>query len=75
MSKYHSRGPELDLDKTVENAGGNRFDLVIMAATRAREIKRANSHSGRFEHTHPNMTALLEFQDGKYDKEFLKRVK
>jgi DNA-directed RNA polymerase subunit K/omega len=73
--QFTSRGPTLDVNKAVEMSGGNRFDLVIMAAARAREIRRLNKSSERFEHIHPNMTALLEFQDGKLDKEYLKRVK
>ena len=65
MSKYHSRGPELDIDRIVQQEGVNRFDLIIQAAARARQIKRSNQSSDRFEHTHPVMTALLEMQEGK----------
>jgi len=68
MSKYTSRGPELDLDKTVEMSGGNRFDLIIQASARARQIKRSNQSSERFEHVHSCMTALLEIQEGKHKK-------
>ena len=70
-----SRGPDLDIDKTVEKSGGNRFNLVIMASARAREIKRNNTFSNRFEHTHPNITALKEFESGKLGPEYIKRVK
>jgi DNA-directed RNA polymerase omega subunit len=67
MNKQHqSRGPELDIDKTVELSGSNRFDLIIAASARARQIRRQNQNSDRFEHTHPCMTALLEFQEGKH---------
>jgi DNA-directed RNA polymerase omega subunit len=66
MKKYFSRGPEFDIDKAVEVSGGNRFDLIIAAAARARQIRRQNQSSDRFEHTHPCMTALLEFQEGKH---------
>ena len=41
MIKQASRGTEIDTEKCVENAGG-RFDLVIMAAARSREIRRQN---------------------------------
>ena len=70
-----SRGPLIDTDLCVENAGGNRFNLVIMAAARAREIKRQHFSSMKHEHIHSAVTALLEFQAGKYDKEYLKRIK
>lgn len=73
--KSSSRSLELDLEKCVENAGGNRFDLVIMASARAREIKRNNSHSDKHEHLHTPITALKEFQVGKLNKEYLKRIK
>lgn len=66
--KYTSRGPQLDIDKTVQESGGNRFDLIIAASARARQIRKQNQSSDRFEHTHPCMTALLEFQEGKHKK-------
>jgi DNA-directed RNA polymerase omega subunit len=66
--QFTSRGPDLDIDKAVELAGGNRFHLVVEAAARARQIRRQNQSSERFEHTHPCMTALLEFQEGKHKK-------
>ena len=75
MVKTVSRGPSLDTDKCVEQSGGNRFNLVIMAAARSREIRRQNKESDKFEHIHSNVTALLEFQEGKYDSEYLKRIK
>lgn len=75
MVKTVSRGPSLDTDKCVEQSGGNRFNLVIMAAARSREIRRQNRESDKFEHIHSNVTALLEFQEGKYDSEYLKRIK
>jgi DNA-directed RNA polymerase subunit K/omega len=68
MKKYESRGPELDLDKAVELSGGNRFHLIIEASARARQIRRTNQSSDRFEHTHPCMTALLEYQEGTQKK-------
>ncbi len=70
-----SRGTEINLEQCVENAGGNRFDLVIMASARARELARRHKHDERKEHIHPTVTALLEFQSGKFNKDYLKRVK
>jgi DNA-directed RNA polymerase subunit K/omega len=75
MVKSVSRGPDIDTDLCVENSGGNRFSLVIMAAARSREIKRQHKESDKFEHIHSNVTALLEFQEGKYDAEYIKRIK
>ena len=71
MMNYDSRGTKIDTDKCVDNIGGNRFDLVLAAAARARELKRLNRNSTRFEHTHATVTALLEIQEGKIGKEYL----
>jgi len=68
---YDSRGTSIDTNKCVENVGGNKFDLVLAAAARAREIKRLNRNSKLFEHTHAVVTALLDVQEGKIGKEYL----
>ncbi len=73
-SKILSRGPSLDMDKIVEVFGG-RFDMVIGASLRAKEIKRNNKESLKFEHTHPVVTALLEIQEGKVGREILDKLK
>jgi len=75
MNKVNSRSLEIDTEMCVANAGGNRYELVVMASARAREIRRQHKSSEKFEHLHTTITALKEFQDGKYDKEYLKRVK
>ena len=73
--KTLSRGPSLNVDRCVENAGGNRFDLVLIATARAREIRRQHSASDKREHVHSTVTALLEIQEGKIGREYLKKVK
>lgn len=54
---------------------GNRFDLVIMAAERARELSRGSP--ARVESKNkPVVTALEEIAEGKYTKEeFLKKIR
>ena len=69
-----SRGPEIDTDMCVANIG-NRYNLVIIAAHRAKEIKRQHKESMKREHVHSNLTALLEIQAGKIGPEYLKRIK
>ena len=69
-----SRGPSIDTDLCVEMAG-NRFDLVIMAAARVRELSRQHKHSESQLHQYPIVTALTEIQEGKIGKEYLKRVR
>jgi DNA-directed RNA polymerase subunit K/omega len=73
--KKLSRGPELDMDLCTENAGGNRFNLVIMAAARARDLSRYNKIRGNKEHSQSTVSALLEFQNGELDIDYLKRIK
>jgi len=73
--KKASRVSQLDNDKIVEMSGGNRFNLVIMAAARSREIRRQNKDSQKFEHLHSNVSALLDFQSGECGADYIKKVK
>ena len=74
-SKTLSRGPNIDTEKCVESVGGNRFDLVLIAAERAREIKRQNQESDKREHVYSIISALTDVQDGSVGKEYLKKIK
>ena len=75
MPKYTSRGPDIDTQKCVEQAGGNRFDLVLIATQRAREIKRRQSKDTPEVHSLPCVSALLEIQEGKVDsRRYLMKV-
>jgi DNA-directed RNA polymerase omega subunit len=72
---YISRGVDIDTDQCVQNVGGNRFDLVLIAAARAREISQNNRESVRTEHLHTPVTALLEVQNGKLGYEGIRKVR
>ena len=72
--KILSRGTEIDTQKCVELSGGGRFDMVILAAARAREIRRQNKDSDTREHVYPIVTALLEIQEGKLTYDYMKKV-
>ena len=74
-SKVLSRGPSIDTEKCVENVGGNRFDLVLIATERAREIKRQHQESDKREHVYSIISALSDIQDGSVGKEYLKKIK
>ena len=74
-SKTLSRGPSIDTEKCVENIGGNRFDLVLIATERAREIKRQHQESDKREHVYSIISALTDIQDGSVGKEYLKKLK
>ena len=39
-----SRGPEIDTELCVRVVGGNKFDLILIAAQRARELRRQRSN-------------------------------
>jgi DNA-directed RNA polymerase subunit K/omega len=71
----NSRGTQLDNEQCVENVGGNRFDMVLIAAARSKEIKRKNMASERRDHIFPGVTALLEIQNGEIGREYLKKIK
>jgi DNA-directed RNA polymerase omega subunit len=62
----HSRGTEIDTEKCVA-AVGNRYDMVLVAAQRAREIKRQNKHGNQSVVTYALVSALKELQEGKVD--------
>jgi DNA-directed RNA polymerase subunit K/omega len=47
MPRIESRSSQIDNERCVDAMGG-RYDLVIMAAQRLRELKRANKDSGRY---------------------------
>ena len=71
-----SRGTEIDMEKCVEQAGGNRFNLVLIASERSREIRRQHRESVKREHIYSIVTALDDIQLGTVDpKTYLAKVK
>ena len=73
-NKSLSRGPEIDTEKCVENIGGNRFDLVLIASARARELSRRHKAAGHSTQINAPVSALLDIQEGKIGREYLKKV-
>jgi DNA-directed RNA polymerase subunit omega len=65
-----------DTQKCVEMVGGNRFNLVLIAAQRTRELRRGqrplvdNSND-----SNPVVLALKEIEAGKIGIDYLKRVR
>jgi DNA-directed RNA polymerase subunit omega len=60
--------------ETAANAVGNRFDLVLIASQRVKELKRGHkplllSKEG------PITTALMEIEAGLVGREYLKRIR
>ena len=73
--KQLSRGTSINTEQCVQNIGGNRFNLVLIAATRARELARQHRHAENKGQLNAPVTALLEIQEGKIGAEYLKRVR
>ena len=58
--KIDSRHLQLDLEKCVRNVDNLRYDMVLVAAERLRELKKQHRH-GKHQST---IDALLEIQNG-----------
>ncbi len=69
-----SRGVQIDSEKCLETIKTDRFTMILIAAARAKEIKRKNMHSDRREHIFSTVTALLEIQEGKVGQEYIKKI-
>ena len=69
-----SRGPNINVETCVEVAGG-RYNLVLIASSRAREIRRQNPESQDREHLYSVITALEEIQTGKINSDYIYRIK
>lgn len=61
-----SRTQVFDRELAVKNVGGSQFELVLLAAARARQIADENKKAGVTEHRAVGMDALLEIQSGKF---------
>ncbi len=75
MIKKLSRGTEVDTERCVQNVGGNKFDLILIAAARSREIARKHKDSESREHNYATVQALLDIQQGTIGREYLTKVK
>lgn len=64
----NSRTPQIDMQKCIENSGTNKFEMILMAAARAKQIRKKNPDSLEHEVTHAAVTALLEIQNNKIEK-------
>ena len=64
----------ISAEKAVE-AIGNRFDLVLAASQRARELKNGHAQRVQGKDASPTITALREIEEGKYTrKEWLDSI-
>jgi DNA-directed RNA polymerase omega subunit len=71
---YHSRTPQIDIQTCTKNAGGNKYDLILIAAARAREMAQQNKKKGLHHEDPVPVSALLEVQNGELGIEGLDQV-
>jgi hypothetical protein len=70
--RVDSRNLEIDTEKCVNQAGGYRYDLILIASERLREIRRQNKSGERY---YTTIDALLDVQEGRVDPiEYLAKV-
>jgi hypothetical protein len=68
------RGPIIDTEECVRQAGGGRYDLVLIAAQRLRELKRIHREDTT-RYVTP-IDALMEVQGGQVNLEdYLAKIK
>lgn len=71
-SRIESRGPAIDMQKCVNQAGG-RYDMVVAVAQRLRELKRKGRESNVYV---TPIDALLEMQAGQINMlDYMAKVK
>jgi DNA-directed RNA polymerase omega subunit len=80
MSHIDKLNQEIDVDLALANIGGNRFELILIAATRAREIEAtrriAQSANNSFKFRNRTVSAALqEVEEGKVGRDYLNRVR
>ncbi len=72
MKRVDSRNLQIDTEKCVREVGGYRYDLILVASERLRELKRQNKNGTRY---YTAIDALLDVQEGRIDPiEYLAKV-
>jgi DNA-directed RNA polymerase omega subunit len=72
--KTLSRGPSIDTEHCVQMVGGNRFNLVLIAAARSRELARKHKSAELGTQLNAPVSALLDIQNGLVGEEYLRKV-
>ena len=80
MMRLETQSRDIDVQKCVENVGGNQFELILIAATRAREIANTRSiaqkNNPQLEYPNRIVTAALEeVEQNKIGREYLDKVR
>jgi DNA-directed RNA polymerase subunit K/omega len=64
MNRKDSRNLQIDLENCVKNVGNYRYNLILIAAERLRELKKQNRSGDKMITA---IDALLDIQEGKID--------
>jgi len=64
----------IDTDKCVTNIG-NRFELILVASIRARELSRKSHTAKVVTGSNPIVATLQEIEEGHIGREYLKKIK
>lgn len=78
--KLDTQSKDINVQKCVQNVGGNQFELILIAATRAREIasQRLIAQKANPQLKYPVKivtSALEEVEQGKIGREYLNKVR
>jgi DNA-directed RNA polymerase omega subunit len=63
-----------DLQRAKQKVGGSHFDLILIAAQRARELSRGGWTRTREKHG-PVVTAIKEIEAGEVGREYLEKLR
>ena len=80
MAEKLSAFQQVNIDKALEVFDGNRYQLIVAAAQRAREIASKRLHTerqkpGRYVYENkPTVAALKEFANGQAGREYLDQL-
>jgi DNA-directed RNA polymerase subunit K/omega len=70
-----SRGPQVNLEKCVESMDNSRYNLVLVASARARELVHAQKQNDWATHINAPVQALLDIQQGLVGLDYLRKVR
>jgi DNA-directed RNA polymerase subunit K/omega len=74
--RIDSRGSQIDTEKCVRSAGNIRFDMILLATARAREINNQKRGQTEIRHYSPIVSALLELQDNQFNiEDYIRKIK
>lgn len=75
MDKKLSRTPQINVEKCVSNVGGQRFNLVLIAAQKLREMRSQHYRQDKSTPVPTINDALIEIQSGNVDPiEYIAKV-